>query len=45
MDTTEGFEGWAILEHMGHRKLAGLVSEETVARRRQGVHRRPGDSD
>ena len=25
------FEGWAILELMGHRKLAGHVTEATVA--------------
>jgi hypothetical protein len=25
------FEGWAILELMGHRKLAGILSEEEVA--------------
>jgi len=28
---TATFEGWAILEIMGHRKLAGYVSEATVA--------------
>ena len=27
----EAFEGWCILELMGHRKLAGHVSEETIA--------------
>ena len=32
METTEGFAGWAILELMGHRKLAGRVSEERGAR-------------
>ncbi len=26
----ETFEQWAILELMGHRKLAGLVKEETI---------------
>jgi hypothetical protein len=26
----EPFEGWAILELMGHRKLAGLLSEQTI---------------
>jgi len=26
-----GFEGWAILELMGHRRLAGWLSQETVA--------------
>lgn len=25
------FEGWAILELMGHRRLAGRVKEETIA--------------
>lgn len=24
------FEGWAILELMGHRRLAGLVTEQTI---------------
>ena len=28
---TETFEGWAILELMGHRRLAGWVSEQTIA--------------
>lgn len=27
----DAFEGWAILELMGHRKLAGYVSEQNVA--------------
>lgn len=26
----ESFEGWAILELMGHRRLAGLISEQTI---------------
>lgn len=26
-----GFEGWAILELMGHRRLAGHLSEVTIA--------------
>jgi len=26
----EPFEGWAILELMGHRRLAGFVSEATI---------------
>lgn len=26
-----GFEGWAIVEIMGHRRLAGHVSEVTIA--------------
>lgn len=25
------FEGWAILELMGHRRLAGIVAEATIA--------------
>jgi hypothetical protein len=28
---SEAFEGWAILELMGHRRLAGWVSEQTIA--------------
>lgn len=31
MAETAAFEGWAILELMGHRKLAGYVREQTVA--------------
>jgi hypothetical protein len=27
----DAFESWAILELMGHRRLAGLVSEATIA--------------
>ena len=30
-DESKVFEGWCILELMGHRKLAGFVTEETVA--------------
>ncbi len=32
MEQTErqGFEGWCILELMGHRRLAGRVSEATI---------------
>ena len=26
----EAFEGWAILELMGHRRLAGFLSEQTI---------------
>jgi hypothetical protein len=26
-----GFEGWAILELMGHRRLGGRISEATIA--------------
>lgn len=29
-DTAEVFEGWAILELMGHRRLAGWLSEATI---------------
>jgi hypothetical protein len=28
---SEGFNEWAIVELMGHRKLAGKVSEQTIA--------------
>lgn len=31
MAEVKGFEGFAILELMGHRRLGGLVSEATVA--------------
>lgn len=30
-ETRETFEGWAILELMGHRRLAGFVSEQDIA--------------
>lgn len=30
MSDTATFEGWAILELMGHRKLAGYVSEQAI---------------
>src|SRR5688500_11856019 len=30
MDNEATFEGWAILEMMGHRRLAGEVTEATV---------------
>lgn len=30
MATREAFEGWAFLELMGHRKLAGYLSEASV---------------
>lgn len=30
-ETISTFEGWAVLELMGHRKLAGYVTEHTVA--------------
>lgn len=29
--TDETFDGWAILELMGHRRLAGHVREQTIA--------------
>jgi len=29
-DEQVGFEGWGILELMGHRKLAGYVSEQAI---------------
>lgn len=28
--TTTGFEGWVILELMGHRRLAGYLSEQSI---------------
>lgn len=31
MSDIEGFEGFAILELMGHRRLAGYVSEQEIA--------------
>jgi hypothetical protein len=31
MTDASGFEGWAILELMGHRKLGGYVREQNVA--------------
>ncbi len=30
MEEQSGFEGWAILELMGHRRLGGRVSEATI---------------
>jgi hypothetical protein len=30
-ETETGFEGWAILELMGHRRLGGRLSEATIA--------------
>ena len=30
-ETTEAFETWAILELMGHRRLAGLITEREIA--------------
>lgn len=30
-ETRTSFEGWAILELMGHRRLAGYVQESTIA--------------
>ena len=31
MTETPSFEGWAILELMGHRRLAGYVMEQVIA--------------
>jgi hypothetical protein len=31
MESESGFEGWAILELMGHRRLGGRISEATIA--------------
>ncbi len=31
MSNSETFEGWAILELMGHRRLAGKLSEQEIA--------------
>lgn len=31
METSSGFESWAIVELMGHVTLAGLVKEEEIA--------------
>jgi len=28
---SEKFEGWCVLELMGHRRLAGYVSEQEIA--------------
>jgi hypothetical protein len=30
LNTEDRFESWAILELMGHRRIAGLVSEQTI---------------
>lgn len=30
-EETKTFEQWAVLELMGHRRLAGLLTEETIA--------------
>lgn len=30
-EKTEAFDGWAILELMGHRRLGGRVSEQVIA--------------
>jgi hypothetical protein len=29
-ETRDGFKGWAIVELMGHRRLAGLVTEQPM---------------
>lgn len=31
MTTDTGFEGWAILELMGHRRLAGMLTQVEIA--------------
>lgn len=31
MTETNGFEGWAVIELMGHRRLAGYVTEVEIA--------------
>lgn len=31
MSESKGYEGWSIVEQMGHKKLGGYVREETVA--------------
>jgi hypothetical protein len=31
VDETKAFEGWAIVELMGHQRIAGLCSEQPVA--------------
>jgi hypothetical protein len=31
MENTPGFEGFAVLELMGHRKIAGYVREQNIA--------------
>lgn len=31
MSDTNGFNGWAIVELLGHRRLAGMVTETTIA--------------
>lgn len=31
IETSEKFEGWGIVEMLGHRKLAGKVSEQVIA--------------
>ena len=39
----EKFESWAIVEIMGHKKLAGYVGEQTIAgRERNDRGRRTG---
>jgi hypothetical protein len=30
-ETTQKFEGWAVVEMLGHKRLAGLVSEQVLA--------------
>ncbi len=31
MESTERYETWAVVELLGHKKLAGFVSEQTIA--------------
>lgn len=31
MSDREDFEGWVVLELMGHRRLAGFLTEQTIA--------------
>lgn len=45
MAEANGFEGWAILELMGHRKLAGKVSEQAIGGASMLRIDVPGDGD
>jgi hypothetical protein len=31
METTQKFEGWAVVEMLGHKQLAGMVTEQVLA--------------
>lgn len=44
-EKTETFEGWAILELMGHRRLAGYVTEQEIAGAGMLRIDVPGDND